>query len=511
MIRVVPTSRAARPTALVVALAALAALGSGPSARAQDGADAAADSAAPSAAEDGPVATSAELRARRDRAAAAAGPDAAVLVLRPSTVDGVPGTERNPDFEYLCSVEARRAALLIAAPAASDGAAGSPAADGRIDRLYLPLRNPAGERWTGPEPGPDPATARAEGFDDARSVEQLGEDVAALLRTRTRLYVSFGRRTAGGEELARILSRARDGAPGRWIRIVDLPGGDRDDVADALRRALPSAPSLGPPDAALERLVKVDVLSADSLLGEMREVKSPAELAAIRRATEASLRGHADAMRVARAGLHEYDLAAVVELRCREGGCRRQAYPSIVGAGPNSCVLHYDRNRRRLEDGDLVVLDAGGEYEGYATDVTRTFPVSGTFTEEQAKAYDAVLEAQEAALAAVRPGVTLRQVHEVARSTLERHGLARWFIHGTCHTVGLEVHDSWRRDAVLREGCVITVEPGVYDPSRNLGIRIEDTVVVTADGCENLSASLPKRREDIEALMREEPPAGLPR
>jgi Xaa-Pro aminopeptidase len=243
----------------------------------------------------------------------------------------------------------------------------------------------------------------------------------------------------------------------------------------------------------------------------MRQTKSPAEIAKIRRAVAGTVAGHFDALRAARAGLYEYHVAAIVELRCRENGSLRQAYPSIVGSGPWSCILHYDRNTRRMEDGDVVVLDAGGAFEGYASDVTRTFPVSGRFTEEQAKVYDAVLDAQERAIAAVRPGQTLRQVHEVARSALAERGLDKWFIHGTCHSVGLDVHDPWPKDAVLRPGAVITVEPGVYDSARNLGVRIEDTVLVTEKGCEVLSSALPKKREDVERLMREDPPAGLPR
>ena len=479
-----------------------------------------------------PVPGAAEAADRRARAADAAGTGAVLLVLSPTRVDGVPGTNRNPDFEYLSPLGAPEGALLVAAPgrataepqAPSAGGAdappvpappaaqaGSDAGSPAIDRLYLPIRSPAMERWTGPEPGPGPETAAAAGFREARAIGQLADDVVAALGDRSTLLVSAGPAAAGGPMLARLLAEVRERLPGRWVRIVDAPGGGRDDLVESLRRALPANVGERTPEDVLAKLPVVDVRSAKSVLAELREVKSAAEIDRVRRATAATVEGHLDAMRAARAGLFEYHLAAILELRCRAGGCARQAYPSIAGSGPNSCILHYDRNTRRLADGDLVVFDAGGEFEGYACDVTRTFPVSGRFTDEQAKVYDAVLEAQTAAIAAVRPGVTLRQVHEVARSVLEKHGLAKWFIHGTCHAVGLEVHDAWRRDAVLRAGCVITVEPGVYDAARNLGVRIEDTVLVTGTGCEVLSSALPKSRAEIEALMREDPPPGLPR
>jgi Xaa-Pro aminopeptidase len=461
-------------------------------------------------------ALAAEKAERRRRAAELAGPDAVLLVLSPPQAGGVPWSNRNADFEYLSPVEAREAAVLVAAgrrpEAGTDGGAGGAAGSatdassgGAVDRLYVPLRSPATERWTGPEAGPGAETAHDAAFREARALEQLADDLLPLVRARSTLYVSAGPAATGGPALAKVLATVRERLPGRWIRIVDAPGGGKDDLVESIRRALPANLPDGDPAAAVAKLPATDVRSARTLLAELREVKSPAEIERIRRATDATVAGHLAAMRGARPGAWEYQVQAAMEFECRARGCRRQAYPSIVGSGPNSCVLHYDRNRRRLEAGDLVVHDAGGEFEGYACDVTRTFPVSGKFTEEQAKVYDAVLEAQEAAIAAVKPGVTLRQVHEAAVAVLQRHGLAKWFIHGTSHSVGLDVHDPWRANAVLRPGVVLTVEPGVYDPARNLGVRIEDTVVVTETGCEVLSSSLPKRRDEIERLLGDSP------
>lgn len=464
--------------------------------------------AAPSAA----AALAAEKAARRAAVADSLGPGAVLLVLSPAAVEGAPATGRNSDFEYLSPIAVREGAIVCIAGAAP--AAGAPGADAvpRVDRLYLPVRNPAMERWTGAEPGPGPETAAGGALGDARATDQLADDLAALLRTRTSLHVSAGPAVTGGAWLAKLLASVREKLPGRWVRIVDAPGGGRDDLAESLRRALPARGADGDPADTLAKLPVVEVRSARPAIGRLRETKSASEIERIRRAVAASVAGHDDVLRVARPGMSELQLEAVFEMRCRYLGCRRQAYPSIVGSGPNSCVLHYDRSARTLEDGDLVVVDAGGEFEGYASDVTRTFPANGTFTPEQAKVYDAVLEAQEAAISAVRPGMTLRKVHDVAYGVLERHGLAKWFLHATCHSVGLDVHDAWRADAVLREGCVITVEPGVYDAARRIGVRIEDTVLVTANGCEVLSAALPKRRADVEERMRAELDASsLPR
>lgn len=456
----------------------------------------------------------AEATDRRRRAAERIGADAALLVLTASPGQGLAPAGRNADFEYLSPVTAREAALLLAperAPRGQGGSAAPPpeeAPESRVDRIYLAPRNPAAERWTGPEAGPGAETAGRLGFDEARALDRLADDVAALLRSRTTLWVSVGPQAQ--DAFVRLVASVRDRLRGRWVRLTDVPGAGREDLAASLTKALPErwdggADVLG----ALARFPAVDVRSARPHLAALREVKSPSEIAKIRRAVDATVAGMRDALRAARPGGTEYELAAIVELRCRLAGCARQAFPSIAGSGPNSCVLHYDRNTRTLADGDLVVLDVGGEFAGYAADVTRTFPVSGRFTGAQAKVYDAVLEAQTAALAAVRPGVTMRQIHGVAVRVLERHGLQRFFLHGTCHSVGLEVHDAWRDAEPLRAGAVITVEPGVYDAERSIGVRIEDTVLVTETGCEVLSSGIPKTRDALEALLREDPPEGL--
>jgi Xaa-Pro aminopeptidase len=484
----------ARALLLVVALASVA--------TAQDAAPAAPPpSAAKAAASED--AERAEKRDRRARLAKLAGREAAVLVLAADDSPGFTGSTQSRDFEYLSPFDARGAAILLTLDAADD-----PAVEPRVtDRLYLRPRDPANERWTGAVAGPGDATRDAGLLAEAPPVERLVADLVQSLKARRTLYVSSGGPADRGRLLAPLVAALRTKLAGTWVRLFDVPGTGPEDFAESVRRALPETLPRGKsPDDVLAALPVVDVKNAGTLTAELREVKSADEIARIRAATDATVAGFKDALRAARPGLLEMQLAGIVELRCRLGGCMRQAYPSIVGAGPNSCVLHYSDNTRALADGDLVVMDLGGEYRGYACDVTRTIPANGKFTEEQAQVYDAVLAAQEAGIAVVKPGVTMRQVHTAAAAVLKERGLVQHFPHGTSHSVGLDVHDPFRQDMPLRAGSVLTVEPGVYIAAKALGVRIEDTVLVTETGCEVLSAALPKTRDAIEKLMAEDPP-----
>jgi Xaa-Pro aminopeptidase len=217
--------------------------------------------------------------------------------------------------------------------------------------------------------------------------------------------------------------------------------------------------------------------------------------------------------RVLEPGMHEYELEAVVEFGFRREGAERVGFPSIVGSGPNSTVLHYDKSRREMETGDLVVMDVGAEFGYYSADITRTVPVGGTFTPRQRALYELVLGAQEAALAKVRPGTTLGELTRVARDYMDRHAGAlcggdpcsRYFVHGLGHWLGMDVHDVGDYGTPLAEGMVITIEPGVYLPEEEIGIRIEDDVLVTSDGYELLSGMLPRHPDAVEAAMAESP------
>jgi Xaa-Pro aminopeptidase len=264
-----------------------------------------------------------------------------------------------------------------------------------------------------------------------------------------------------------------------------------------------------------------DGLLLDSILTELREVKTEEELRFLQTAIDITAEAHREALRALEPGLYEYQIEAVIEYAFHRGGAEHAGFPSIVGSGPNATVLHYNSNRRRMEEGDLVVMDIGAEYRGYTADVTRTAPVGGRFTEAQRQIYESVLAAQAAAIARVRVGATLTELNEAASEVLARRlieldiiddpGEVRRFLpHGVSHYLGLDVHDVGSYGP-LPAGAVVTVEPGLYLPPAsdlderwwNIGVRIEDDVLVTDSGPAVLSGAAPKSVEAIESMMRE--------
>jgi len=284
-----------------------------------------------------------------------------------------------------------------------------------------------------------------------------------------------------------------------------------------------------------------EVLPVSPLVDSLRMVKSNDELALMKTAINASCRGHIAAMKAAFPRICEYQLAATFDYEIEKSGCEGLAYPDIVGSGKNSCFLHYSANRRRTVDGDIVLMDCGGEYHGYAADITRTFPVNGKFSPEQRAIYQIVYDAQTAGIAEVKPGASFKAPHKrafaVIRAGLAKLGIIsdsgwtkidpltypldsistgdnapdvfRYFIHGTSHTLGLDVHDTYGSKSIV-ENEVMTVEPGIYIPEGspcdkkwwNIGVRIEDDILVTKTGGENLSAAAPRTIDAIEALMK---------
>jgi len=355
-------------------------------------------------------------------------------------------------FFYLTGIETPSAWLLLVTEAGQS----------RVT-LFLPDRNPQMEQWTGRKLGPGSDAARLTGIDDVRPLdaEDLGYAIRdAVGRTSGALYTTV----YGGERGARLaqFAAANNGA----------------------------------------------ILNVIPILDSMRVVKDSVELAALRRAISITTEAHKAAMRAARPGMYEYQLEATIEYTFRNLGSDRVGFPSIVGSGPNSTVLHYDVNRRKMEQGDLVVVDIGAEYGQYTADVTRTIPIGGRFTERQRAVYNLVLDTQRAAMEAIRPGITFRELNEVARRHMRDHGqdlcgmqsCDRYFIHGLSHWLGMRVHDVGG-NRILEPGMVFTVEPGIYIPEENLGVRIEDDVLVTEDGYEILSDGAPRTIEDIESLM----------
>ena len=251
-----------------------------------------------------------------------------------------------------------------------------------------------------------------------------------------------------------------------------------------------------------------EISEAAPLITRLRVIKSSAELAAIQHATDVSIEAHRAVWQRMAAGLYEYQLAATFENVFLEAGCEGPAYSTIVGSGPNSTVLHYSANQRRMDRGEVVVMDAAAECDSYASDITRTVPVGGKFTPRQREIYSIVLGAQKAAIAALKPGARLsgegETLTKVAKDYMDAHGkdlhgagLGKYMIHGVGHQVGIDVHDP-NIDGPLQAGMVVTIEPGIYIDEEHIGVRIEDLALVTKDGAKVLSAALAKEPEEIE-------------
>ncbi len=251
--------------------------------------------------------------------------------------------------------------------------------------------------------------------------------------------------------------------------------------------------------------------AAQPLISKLRMMKSPAEIELLTKASEATVAAHLAAWKVIKSGEYEYEVAAAMVGTYYAHGCEGNAYSPIVGSGPNSIILHYSANRRRIDSGEVLLMDVGAQCSDYASDVTRTVPVNGKFTARQKEIYEVVLGAQKAAIAATKPGAKLRgdkSLNQIAMDYINSHGkdlhgepLGKYFIHGLSHHVGLDVHDPSDNNAPLKAGMVITIEPGIYIPEENIGVRIEDTVLVTENGAKVLSGGLPKEPGEIEKLV----------
>jgi len=362
--------------------------------------------------------------------------------------------------------------------------------------LFCREKNEEREIWDGFRHGPQAAQERF-GFDEAHPVAALDAKLAALLEDQPALFYPVG---ADPEWDARAM---------RWLNAVR-----------AKSRAGIAAP---------ERVQDVR-----ALLDDMRLVKDAQELALMRRAGRIAAAAHRRAMQATRPGRSEYEIEAELLYEFRRNGAQFPAYTPIVAGGANACVLHYVSNDAPLRAGELLLIDAGCELDGYASDITRTFPVNGRFTGAQRAVYDLVLAAQAAAMEKVRPGSAWNEPHDAAvrvlaqgmldlkllggtlEEALEKETYKRFYMHRTGHWLGLDVHDAgeykrsgaWR---ALQPGMTLTVEPGLYiraaddvpEALRNIGIRIEDDVAVTEGGCEVISAEAPKSAADIEALMRD--------
>jgi Xaa-Pro aminopeptidase len=381
-------------------------------------------------------------------------------------------------FYYLTGHNEEGAGLIILPELRSGGSkAAATSWDGPQEMLFLPAKDPGKEKWNGVRMSPaDPGVEARTGFSSVKPFKEMRAVVERLADSYSIFYT--------------ILPYEKElgGYPHEKA------------VVDWLDLAAPQK--------------KVKDVRAN--IHALRQIKSPGEIAFLKEAIDLSLDSHFEAMRMMRPGLYEYQIAAkMVEIHAM-GGSEAEGYAPIVGAGPNSTVLHYDKLLRKIEDGDIVVLDVGAQYSGYSADITRTIPANGKFTPRQREIYDIVLGAQNAALAALRPGAYFYckakgdGIFKIAYDYINTHGkdlhgkrLGPYFIHGLGHHIGLDVHDPGDFCRAFEPGMVVTMEPGIYIPEENLGVRIEDDVLITETGYKLLSERLPRDPQEIERIMAE--------
>jgi Xaa-Pro aminopeptidase len=380
------------------------------------------------------------------------------------------GYRPDDNFFYLSGWSEPGAALLIV------GAA-DPKDHSYTEILFLPNHNPSQEKWTGPKLGADsPDAGKLTGFDHVEVLDNLRSELVRLLPAKkATVYTDV---VADGEI-------SNSAAPLDWLKRAN------------------SFP------------VGVSFQDVRPMLASLRTYKDAGEIERVRHATDASIAAHFAAMRTVRSGVTEREISALMQYEWGKRGCERPAYAPIVGSGFNSTVLHYSDDSGTMQSGDVVVIDAAGEYSMYASDITRTLPVSGKFTARQREIYDIVLGAQQAAIDAFRSGKSsLRKdqpnsIYDVAYNYINSHGkdlhgepLGKYFIHGLSHYVGLNVHDAGDYNVPLGPGAVFTIEPGIYIPEEKLGVRIEDILYVDPDGkLINLTANLPHTADDVEHAM----------
>ncbi len=264
-------------------------------------------------------------------------------------------------------------------------------------------------------------------------------------------------------------------------------------------------------DSEKENNCSIETASIVNKIFEMREIKSSLEIELIKEAVRITSKAHKNIMKKASPGMYEYELEAIMEYTFKKNSSRRNGFLPIIGSGPNSCILHYNKNNRKIIPGEMVVIDIGAEYNMYCADITRTIPISGEFSERQKEIYNIVLKAHNEAINLIYPGVEKRDIHnrivDIISEGLINLGLLKekqkykkYFMHGSSHPIGLDVHDP-STSKILKSGMIVTIEPGIYIREENLGIRIEDDVLVTPFGCEVLSKSVPVTIEEIENFM----------
>lgn len=416
-----------------------------------------------------------DYHARREKLAAKLDGGVSLLFAPPELAgpNNVYGYFPDTNFYYLTGWSEPGAAVLVA-----------PAAEAKNDNparpyteiLFLPERNYSQERWTGPKLGPDsPNAAQVTGFEQVESLDNMRAEFVKLFPAGVKIY-------------------------------TDVPTAD-----DTSNSTQPLA-WLNNANAFAVRTSFADIRP---LLASLRTIKDDDEVELIRKATNASIAAQFAAIRTLKPGVTEQEVSALLQYEWGKRGCERPAYAPIVGSGFNSTVLHYSADSGTIQKGDIVVMDAAGEYSLYASDITRAVPASGKFTARQREIYEIVLGAQKAAIAAFQSGKShlLKNqedsLFDFAYNYINTHGkdqhgepLGKYFIHGLGHYVGLNVHDTGDYKVPLSPGMVFTIEPGIYIPEEKLGVRIEDMFYVGKDGkLIRLTAALPQAPDEIEKLM----------
>jgi Xaa-Pro aminopeptidase len=414
----------------------------------------------------------AEYRARRARLLSEI-KDGVVVVL--GNVEEDTGVEmryrQNNWFAYLTGVRTPDAALLLVPQ-------GLPAASGAREIVFIPPRDLDAERWTGVQLAPGPETAKVFGAERVLPNEELWP----RLKEAAQLPAFKG--------AMKLYTIAPRGARNGYMREYDF--------VQQARKELPG----------------VEVVSVANIVGEMRRIKSAPEVALLQKAIDITGEAQRDIAQSLRPGMYEYEVQAILEAAFTRNGSERPGFPSIVGSGLYSTILHYSENHKKIDPGDLVVCDIGAEYSLYTADITRTYPASGKFTPRQREIYQLVLDAQAAAAAHWKPGVTNRDLHIFvvnylrksplrARDTDGReYGMEHFFIHGLGHALGMDVHDVADGVHVMQPGEVFTIEPGIYIQTEKLGVRIEDDYLITADNTvRKLSEKIPSAPDEIERIM----------
>ena len=378
------------------------------------------------------------------------------------------------NFYYLTGHNEEEAGLIIL-PALKSGQ-NHDSWDGPREILFLPAKNPQKQKWNGVRMSPtDPDISARTGFASVQDFAAMRTAIEKLAK----VYPTF----------ATILPYEKEngGYPHEKA------------VVDWLQLAAP----------------QIKLKDVRPAIETLRMVKSPGEIAFLKKAIDLSVDAQLEAMEMMRPGLYEYQVAAkMVEVHAL-GGSEAEGYAPIVGAGPNSTALHYDKLDRKIADGDIVVLDVGAQFSGYSADITRTIPANGRFTPRQREVYDVVLGSQNAVFAALKPGMNFcksgdKSLYKISYEYINSHGrdlhgkkLGQYYIHGLGHHIGLDVHDPGESCKPLEPGMVVTIEPGVYIPEENLGVRIEDDVLITESGYQFLSERLPRAPAEIEKIMSE--------